>query len=79
MVIDGNTVLVSSPKVAKPVAVRYAYAEDIMWANLFNKDGLPAVTFRTDKWTWPDMFPWSQGYMYGVSLGVRWWVYAERE
>jgi len=46
-VIDGDTVVVSSDAVPKPVAVQYAWGEqDIAWANLFNKDGLPAVTFR---------------------------------
>ena len=48
--IDGETVLLSSAKVPKPVAVRYAYANNRRWANLFNKDGLPAITFRTDTW-----------------------------
>lgn len=48
-VIDGETVVVSSPKVAKPAAVRYAYEDArFPWANLFNKDGLPAQAFRTD-------------------------------
>jgi sialate O-acetylesterase len=49
-VIDGDTVVVSSPKVAKPVAVRYAWGTEHPWANLFNKDGLPALPFRTDSW-----------------------------
>lgn len=49
-VIDGETVVVSSDEVAKPVAVRYGWSE---WAepeqyNLFNKAGLPASPFRTD-------------------------------
>ena len=48
-VIDGDTVVVSSDKVAKPVAVRYGWGKHL-WANLFNKDGLPALTFRTDTW-----------------------------
>ncbi len=48
--IDGDTVVVSCDKVAKPVAVRYAWANTYPWANLFNKDGLPALTFRTDSW-----------------------------
>jgi len=47
--IDGNTVVVSCDKVAKPVAVRYGWGKH-PWANLFNKDGLPALTFRTDAW-----------------------------
>lgn len=47
-VIDGDSVMVSSPSVPKPVAVRYAFASNHRWANLFNKDGLPAVPFRSD-------------------------------
>ncbi len=49
-VIDGDTVVLSSAAVPKPVAVRYAWANYRNWANLFNKDGLPALTFRTDSW-----------------------------
>jgi sialate O-acetylesterase len=48
--IDGSTVALSCPAVAKPVAVRYAWGNTHPWANLFNKDGLPALMFRTDKW-----------------------------
>jgi len=48
--IDGNTVVVSSDKVSQPVAVRYAWSRRRPWANLFNKDGLPALSFRTDGW-----------------------------
>jgi sialate O-acetylesterase len=47
--IDGETVVVSSPQVAKPVAVRYAW-ENNPDATLFNKQGLPAAPFRTDDW-----------------------------
>jgi sialate O-acetylesterase len=47
--IDGNDVVVSSPRVARPVAVRYAWAENPE-CNLFNADGLPAAPFRTDDW-----------------------------
>jgi sialate O-acetylesterase len=45
--IDGQKVMVFSPLVAKPVAVRYGWANapDI---NLFNAQGLPATPFRTD-------------------------------
>ena len=49
-VIEGDAVVVSSDKVAAPVAVRYAWAQTHPWANLFNKDGLPALPFRTDDW-----------------------------
>jgi sialate O-acetylesterase len=45
--IVGKTVVVSSLQVAKPVAVRYGWA-DCPVVNLWNKDGLPATPFRTD-------------------------------
>ena len=48
--IDGDTVVVSCAEVPAPVAVRYAWAGFPAWANLFNKDGLPALSFRTDDW-----------------------------
>lgn len=46
--IDGETIVVSSPAVAKPVAVRYAWADNPEGCNLYNKEGLPATPFRTD-------------------------------
>jgi sialate O-acetylesterase len=48
--IKGNQVIVSSPKVPKPKAVRYAWA-NYPNVNLVNSDKLPAVPFRTDDWT----------------------------
>lgn len=48
--IDGDEVVVSSPEVPNPVAVRYAYSMNPTGANLYNKDGLPASPFRTDDW-----------------------------
>ena len=45
--IHGDTVVVSSPSVPSPVAVRYGWA-DYPVVNLFNKAGLPASPFRTD-------------------------------
>ncbi len=45
--IVGDIVVVSSPDVARPVAVRYGWA-DFPEVNLWNKDGLPASPFRTD-------------------------------
>lgn len=48
-VIKGNTVIVSSPQVKKPVAVRYAWANNPD-CNLYNGAGLPASPFRTDQW-----------------------------
>jgi sialate O-acetylesterase len=47
--IDGDAVVVSSPKVLKPVAVRYGWADNPI-ANLYNGAGLPASPFRTDDW-----------------------------
>ena len=48
-VIEGNSVVVSSPAVAFPVAVRYAWADNPV-CNLYNGVGLPASPFRTDDW-----------------------------
>jgi sialate O-acetylesterase len=45
--IKGDKVIVSSPSVPNPVAVRYGWA-DYPVVNLFNKNGLPATPFRTD-------------------------------
>jgi sialate O-acetylesterase len=48
-VIEGNTVVVTSDKVEKPVAVRYGWVNFAKpELNLFNTAGLPAVPFRTD-------------------------------
>jgi sialate O-acetylesterase len=50
--IKMNQVTVQSEKVANPVAVRYAYKEFVK-AELYNNDGLPASSFRTDSWKLP--------------------------
>ena len=47
--IVGDTLVVSSSAVAKPVAVRYGWA-NVPDVNLYNKLGLPASPFRTDGW-----------------------------
>lgn len=47
--IKNKTVIVSSPKVKKPLAVRFAW-KAIPEPNLFNNEGLPASPFRTDDW-----------------------------
>jgi sialate O-acetylesterase len=49
-VIEGKTVVVSSPEVPKPVAVRYAFSGNPDGCNLYNNEGLPASPFRTDEW-----------------------------
>jgi len=48
-VLDGDTVVVSSSHVEKPIAARYAWQADPA-ASLFNLEGLPASPFRTDDW-----------------------------
>jgi sialate O-acetylesterase len=49
--IKGNTVALSSKAVAKPVAVRYAWAMNPSQRNLlYNREGFPASPFRTDNW-----------------------------
>ena len=48
--IERDAVVVSSPKVKAPVAVRYAWGSGQQEANLFNKAGLPGAAFRTDSW-----------------------------
>lgn len=47
--IQGNTVVVTAPGISTPVYVRYAWADAPLEANLYNKEGLPAAPFRTDK------------------------------
>ncbi len=47
--IDGETVVLSSSKVLKPLAVRYAWADNPE-VNLYNSWNLPASPFRTDDW-----------------------------
>lgn len=48
--MDGHRVVVAADSVKQPVAVRYAWADDAGEANLYNKEGFPAVPFRTDLW-----------------------------
>ncbi len=49
-VIQNNKVMVNSDKVAKPVSVRYNWADNASAGNLYNLDKLPAAPFRTDNW-----------------------------
>lgn len=48
-VINGSTVIVSSDSVKQPLAVRYAFKNDVK-GDLFGNDGLPVSSFRTDNW-----------------------------
>jgi len=47
--VVGETLLVSTPAVPKPVAVRYAWGDNPE-ATLQNGEGLPASPFRSDDW-----------------------------
>jgi sialate O-acetylesterase len=47
--VEGDSVVVWSKDVARPVAVRYAWADNPV-SNLYNTAGLPASPFRTDDW-----------------------------
>jgi len=50
--IEGDTVVVHSDKLTKPVAVRFGWA-DVANHNLVNNKSLPASPFRTDSWLTP--------------------------
>jgi sialate O-acetylesterase len=47
--VTNEGVTVMSPSVAVPVAVRYAF-KDFIVGDLFNTEGIPASSFRTDNW-----------------------------
>ena len=47
--IEGDKIIVWSDAVSNPKYVRYAWADDPVNPNLFNKEGLPASPFRTDQ------------------------------
>ncbi|QJW89773.1 sialate O-acetylesterase [Spirosoma taeanense] len=48
-IIEGNNVRVWSDEVPDPQYVRYAWADNPVNPNLYNKEGLPASPFRTDQ------------------------------
>ncbi|MBI5725895.1 MAG: 9-O-acetylesterase [Planctomycetes bacterium] len=47
--IEGDEVVLTCGQVARPIAVRYAWADNPA-CTLYNKEGLPALLFRTDDW-----------------------------
>ncbi|MCX7984119.1 MAG: glycosyl hydrolase family 2 [Bacteroidetes bacterium] len=47
--VRGKKLIVSHPNIQNPLAVRYAWSNTAS-ATLFNKEGLPASSFRTDSW-----------------------------
>ena len=48
--IEGDTLVAWSPMLSKPVAVRYAWADNPAGCNLVNGEDLPASPFRSDAW-----------------------------
>jgi sialate O-acetylesterase len=46
--IEGDKIIVWSDDIKVPMYVRYAWADNPVNPNLFNKEGLPASPFRTD-------------------------------
>jgi sialate O-acetylesterase len=48
--IEGDHVVLTSPDVPAPVAVRYAWVDNPSESNLVGGDGLPAAPFRSDDW-----------------------------
>ena len=47
--IEGDKIIVWNDALSNPMYVRYAWADNPVNPNLFNKEGLPASPFRTDK------------------------------
>ncbi len=48
--IKGKNIVVSENKVVNPIAVHFGWAGNTTDCNLFNKEGFPAIPFRTDEW-----------------------------
>ncbi len=48
--IKADKIVLSCDAVAQPVAVHFGWMGDASACNLFNKEGFPAVPFRTDEW-----------------------------
>ncbi len=47
-ITGADTVTLMSEAVPTPTRVRFAFSQDRTWANLFNKEGLPALAFTTE-------------------------------
>ena len=48
-VIDGDSVVLTSPEVVAPLKARYGWATNPEGCNLYNAAGLPASPFRTQE------------------------------
>jgi sialate O-acetylesterase len=47
--IDGDNIVVWNDAISQPLHVRYAWADNPVNPNLYNREGLPATPFRTDR------------------------------
>jgi sialate O-acetylesterase len=47
--LEKDRIIVSHKQITNPVAVRFSFSNTGM-SNLFNKEGLPVIPFRTDNW-----------------------------
>lgn len=47
--LEKDKIVVSNKQIPNPVAVRFSFSNTGM-ANVFNKEGLPIIPFRTDNW-----------------------------
>jgi sialate O-acetylesterase len=47
--LEKDRIVVANKQVSNPVAVRFSFSNTGM-SNLFNKEGLPVIPFRTDNW-----------------------------
>ena len=56
VITNNSTVTVTCPDVAKPLAVRYAWAKNPK-CNLYNSEMFPAAPFRTDDWQSKFVYP----------------------
>ena len=47
--LEKDRIVVSNKQIANPLAVRFSFSNTAM-SNVFNKEGLPVIPFRTDNW-----------------------------
>jgi sialate O-acetylesterase len=49
VMIDNNKIILSNKKISNPQQVRYGFGNGLV-GNIFSKEGLPLIPFRTDNW-----------------------------
>jgi sialate O-acetylesterase len=49
-IIENDKIVISTKDINAPMHIRYSWMGDASKSNLFNKEGFPAVPFRTDDW-----------------------------